>query len=169
MITLTLWSSNELRVDHKLVKAESQTQFDFNDKNEWKERKNTYKRSPQALDPIYSQVWSINFNLESQNQIQVCFGSEMGLGIYRNSSTVKIVRRKMCFDLDLTCGHMVFKTMGILKTIKWYCKTRIKTIHVWHIVLKYHGCLKKWTKFNVSTRIFKNGPCTCKTWFFWHF
>ena len=49
MITLTLWSSNELRVDHKLVKAESQTQFDFNDKNEWKERKNTYKRSPQAL------------------------------------------------------------------------------------------------------------------------
>ena len=39
MITLTLWSSNELRVDHKLVKAESQTQFDFNAKtNEKRER-----------------------------------------------------------------------------------------------------------------------------------
>ena len=39
MITLTLWSSNELRVDHKLVNAESQTQFDFNAKtNEKRER-----------------------------------------------------------------------------------------------------------------------------------
>ena len=39
VITLTLWNSNELRVDHKLVNAESQTQFDFNAKtNEKRER-----------------------------------------------------------------------------------------------------------------------------------
>ena len=39
MITLTLWSSYELRIDHKLVNAESQTQFDFNAKtNEKRER-----------------------------------------------------------------------------------------------------------------------------------
>ena len=58
MIALTLWSSNELRIDHKLVNAESQTQFDFNAKtNEKRERILT--EGPRKIDlSKYSQVWS---------------------------------------------------------------------------------------------------------------
>ena len=58
MITLTLRSSNELRIDHKLVNAESQTKFDFQTRKTRKaikERKNTYEGSPNAnLDPRIS-------------------------------------------------------------------------------------------------------------------
>ena len=82
MITLTLWSSNELRIDHKLVNAESQTQFDFNAKtNEKNER--TLTEGPRKIwFRFFSQVGSIYFHLESINQISNCgFWSEMD-GVY---------------------------------------------------------------------------------------
>ena len=43
---------HELRVDHRLVNAESQTKFDFSTRKRLKERKNIYEGSPKAkLDP----------------------------------------------------------------------------------------------------------------------
>ena len=80
MITITLRSSNELRIDHKLVNAESQTKFDFRTRKAIKERRNTYEGSPNAnLDPRISGMkqW---FQLRvSQIKILVGFAIE-GMG-----------------------------------------------------------------------------------------
>ena len=52
VITLTLRSSNELRVDHWLVKAESQTKFDFHAKTRKRTKEYLQEAQEWKFDPI---------------------------------------------------------------------------------------------------------------------
>ena len=169
VITLTLWSSNELRIDHKQVKAESQTQFDFNAKtNEKNER--TLTEGPRKIwFRFFSQVGSIYFHLESINQISNCgFWSEMD-GVYigfleplrsvrENWALIWTLHVCPWFSKTMGAPNMSHNGLGSLNTSPWFCKTMGENHHT-----------SKWTRFIESARNFKNGPYTCKTWFFWHF
>ena len=81
MITITLRSSNELRIDHKLVNAESQTKFDFRTRKAIKERRNTYKRSPNANLDQNSSGMKQRFQLRAP-QIRILVIKAMGVDGY---------------------------------------------------------------------------------------
>ena len=98
---------HELRIDHKLVNAESQQNVDFRTRKAIKQRKNTYGGSPNANLDQRNSGMKQNFNLELLDLILVIF-TQKGGGIYRKSGTVRIFYRISCRDLVRTLVEMLW-------------------------------------------------------------